>query len=264
MGRIVIWIVGLALLSVVYAAAIHFQVGKIESDLEGRSNFALQNISWANVVIDGRDVLIEGIPPNIESIAIAKKAVSSVWGVRKIECQCMVNPRTATETERPSIDTPSPTTKENALAINTSQPLLPSENPDLAHEIQGQEKNTKQQCQSNIGKLLKENSVEFPTGSSRISPESFTLLNDLVTTILECSETRVKVSGHTDNIGEAEKNSALSLDRAEAVKLFFQKAGIPQHRLRAVGYGDSSPIDDNNTEEGRRRNRRIEIDLTTP
>ncbi len=272
MGRIAVWIVGLVLLSIVYVTAIHFQVDKIESDLKDRSTLALQNISWAKVIIDGRDVLIEGISPNTESIAIAKKAISSVWGVRKIECQCTINP-SAHESKRPSIETPKlPDTNKNSEVIkysevvNDEQPTIITSNPDLtpATPVIDTAKTSEQECQNNIGKFLKENSVEFPTGSSRISPESFTLLNELISITLDCPETRIKIAGHTDNIGESEKNSALSLDRAEAVKLFFQKAGVPHHRIRAVGYGDSSPIDNNNTKKGRRRNRRIEIHLTTP
>ncbi|NME72253.1 OmpA family protein [Flammeovirga aprica] len=71
----------------------------------------------------------------------------------------------------------------------------------------------------------------------------------------------VEISGHTDNIGSQEYNLDLSQKRAEAVTNYLIKNGIDASRLKAVGYGEKKPIADNNTELGRKENRRIEFEI---
>ena len=67
------------------------------------------------------------------------------------------------------------------------------------------------------------------------------------------------IEGHTDDVGTAEDNLKLSQARAEAVKKFFVASGIETSRLQASGFGESSPKDSNNTDQGRASNRRTEF-----
>ena len=69
----------------------------------------------------------------------------------------------------------------------------------------------------------------------------------------------ILVEGHTDNVGNNKSNDALSLARAESVKKYLVTKGIESRRIKTKGYGKRKPIGDNNTEEGRRLNRRTEI-----
>ena len=70
---------------------------------------------------------------------------------------------------------------------------------------------------------------------------------------------RVEVAGHTDNAGSPEANQRLSQERAQAVMAALVGRGIKADRLTAKGYGQTTPIADNRTEEGRAKNRRVEL-----
>ena len=70
---------------------------------------------------------------------------------------------------------------------------------------------------------------------------------------------RVMITGYTDNVGEATDNSALSLQRAEAVREQLIAVGADPNKLQVTGAGEISPIADNNTDEGRAKNRRVEV-----
>ena len=105
--------------------------------------------------------------------------------------------------------------------------------------------------------------IEFDTGSASFKPASLAVLEEVLnqTAITNLS---VEIRGHTDNVGSSEANMALSKRRAEAVKAYFmQNAGsaFPENRIVTRGYGDTSPAADNSTEEGRRKNRRVQIFL---
>ena len=73
-----------------------------------------------------------------------------------------------------------------------------------------------------------------------------------------------RIEGHTDSTGSAELNQRLSQERAQSVMNYLIEKGIPSERMTSVGYGEDRPIADNNTREGRRTNRRVEIHGETP
>ena len=70
---------------------------------------------------------------------------------------------------------------------------------------------------------------------------------------------RVVITGHTDNVGGQKFNQTLSLKRAQAVKNWLVKKGIPSNRMRTVGRGQNEPVASNDTDEGRAENRRMEF-----
>jgi OOP family OmpA-OmpF porin len=69
---------------------------------------------------------------------------------------------------------------------------------------------------------------------------------------------KIEVAGHTDNVGSAKKNKALSQKRAESCRLYLVGKGVDASRIRAVGHGQARPVASNKTEDGRSKNRRIE------
>lgn len=101
--------------------------------------------------------------------------------------------------------------------------------------------------------------VYFDFGKATLRNESYKALNNLVEVLNVKSTMFIEISGHTDNIGRAEDNLNLSQKRANAVKDYLIKKGINSERLAAKGYGDTQPVDDNGTEEGRQKNRRTEV-----
>lgn len=100
--------------------------------------------------------------------------------------------------------------------------------------------------------------VNFDTGKATIRPESFSQLDAVVDFMVHKKSARVEISGHTDNVGNASANKALSEKRAQACRNYIVSKGIDKRRLDAVGFGDERPIAPNDTEEGRQKNRRIE------
>ncbi|MFP4131485.1 MAG: flagellar motor protein MotB [Thiohalospira sp.] len=106
----------------------------------------------------------------------------------------------------------------------------------------------------------------FDTGGADLNPEGNDLIGELVP-ILEATGRSISVEGHTDNrsIRSDDYNSNWDLSAARAVEVvdFLEGQGIPREQMRAVGYADTRPIDDNETAEGRARNRRVAIVLQT-
>lgn len=102
--------------------------------------------------------------------------------------------------------------------------------------------------------------ISFATGSSEIKPRYFRRLNALAQYIIENKRTG-EVAGYTDNVGDAAANQKLSEQRANALRDYLIKQGVPAEALIAVGYGQENPIADNSTEEGRTKNRRIEFNV---
>lgn len=102
--------------------------------------------------------------------------------------------------------------------------------------------------------------LEFEFGKASIKPTSFPSL-DRVAKLLVTKGFSLKLGGHTDNIGSAEKNMILSKDRAESVKQYLVTQGANPSRIEAVGYGANQPIASNKTAAGRQKNRRVEFTL---
>ena len=103
--------------------------------------------------------------------------------------------------------------------------------------------------------------INFEFGSANISASSTETLLDLYSSAITSEGLKLGIYGHTDNVGNPEANRALSLARAQAVKNFLVKKGIPAQRIEVQGFGEDEPIQDNNTEAGRAANRRVQIKL---
>jgi len=103
--------------------------------------------------------------------------------------------------------------------------------------------------------------VNFDFNSAKITAESYPILLDAVKTLLKNPNLIVEIQGYTDNIGSEQYNLKLSQRRAEAVRTYLISKGVSANRLRAVGYGESRPVADNKTAEGRAMNRRIEFKI---
>ncbi len=103
--------------------------------------------------------------------------------------------------------------------------------------------------------------INFTTGKAVITPESFPMLNEIVSILKEYTDYNLKIGGHTDNVGNADMNFKLSQARVDAVKTYLANQGVSLTRMEAVGYGSSKPIASNSSEAGRAKNRRVELEL---
>jgi len=101
--------------------------------------------------------------------------------------------------------------------------------------------------------------IQFDTGKATIQPASESVLGEIVKLLQQNPGLKLRVEGHTDNQGNAAANQALSEKRAQAVVAWLTAKGISASRLTAKGFGASKPVADNNTDEGRAKNRRVEL-----
>lgn len=101
--------------------------------------------------------------------------------------------------------------------------------------------------------------INFDTNKAVIKPESMPLVKQIVDLLKSQPALKVSVEGHTDNQGNAAANKTLSLDRAKAVMAAVAAEGIKADRMTAEGWGQEKPVADNRTEDGRAKNRRVEL-----
>lgn len=112
------------------------------------------------------------------------------------------------------------------------------------------------------GDVLILRGVNFEFDKSRLTPNAKTILDGVADELQAYPDVSIEVGGHTDSRGSDEYNQKLSEARAASVMGYFVSRGIADTRMTSVGYGETQPIADNATDEGREENRRVEIKLT--
>jgi OmpA-OmpF porin, OOP family len=113
------------------------------------------------------------------------------------------------------------------------------------------------QLQDRLDNVVSEKKVEFLPSSVSLTNDSYSILKQVAGVLLENPAINIEIQGHTDNVGPEESNKTISEWRAGEVREYLIHKGVAPERLTRVGYGSSRPIADNETEEGRKQNRRI-------
>ena len=101
--------------------------------------------------------------------------------------------------------------------------------------------------------------INFDTNKSDVKTEAEPVIKEIVKLLKVDPALKLSIEGHTDNAGSADSNRALSMNRAKSVMQAVVKQGIAVSRLSAQGFGQERPIADNRTEDGRAKNRRVEL-----
>ena len=101
--------------------------------------------------------------------------------------------------------------------------------------------------------------VFFVTGKASLQKESYPELNELAEAMAFKESLTIEISGYTDNVGDEAANQKLSEARANAVRSFLIRKGISSSRITAIGYGETRPVADNYTPDGRQKNRRTQV-----
>lgn len=101
--------------------------------------------------------------------------------------------------------------------------------------------------------------INFETRSAEVSNNATDVINEVADMMQKNPNIKIRLEGHTDNVGIADSNMAISERRAIAVMQAVIKKGIDPKRLSVKGWGDTHPLADNNTADSRARNRRVEI-----
>jgi outer membrane protein OmpA-like peptidoglycan-associated protein len=104
----------------------------------------------------------------------------------------------------------------------------------------------------------------FETNSDVIVESSFPSLNKLASLLINNPKYKLHLEGHTDNVGNDDKNMDLSKRRSASVKRYLATKGVQESRISTDGFGETRPVDTNDTEEGRHRNRRVEMNIIYP
>lgn len=116
-------------------------------------------------------------------------------------------------------------------------------------------------CQELVSELLVNGKINFASGKQEITTDSFELLQSIADIAKRCPKSSFEVAGHTDSTGNLEKNMSLSKARAQAVIDHLVSLKLSPTQFSAAGYGPNNPVADNDTAQGREKNRRIEFRL---
>lgn len=185
-------------------------------------------VTGVDVVADGREITLTGTVPTQEMRVRAGFIASALPGVRTVDNQLTVAP---------------PQT-----ALPSASPSTPPPAPPAATAVQEQ-----------ISKILLDKRIQFETAKDVLLPVSIPVLDEVASVLKRAPQLTVTIEGHTDNVGDADANRALSNARARAVVQWLGQHGIDQSRLHAEGFGPDRPVAPNTTLEGRARNRRVDI-----
>lgn len=170
-------------------------------------------------------------------------------GIRDIDDKCPEVPGPIENGGCPYADTD----KDGIIDLEDKCPLTPGVRENFGcPPISEKEKEVLKRAFDNL---------EFATGKAVIKTSSYDELDDLANLLKEKKEWKLLIEGHTDNVGKRESNLTLSKNRANAVKSYLVKKGVSSTRFVVKWYGPDKPIDTNDTEEGRQRNRRVEMTL---
>ncbi len=245
----------------------------IEKDISTRSQAALdhQNMSWANLSVDGRDITLTGTAPS-EAAKKAADQVVRIFGYNIIHNQLEIDPTSfdsarSNKIEKKTDQTDSDSNKSNqqikqplsdTVAItperiedNRSQKVRSNADKEA---IAGQAEN----CQSKFNQILK-TPIHFNSSSAVVRKSSYSVLNNIALTAKECTHFNLQIHGYTDSTGKAVLNKKLSQARANTIMKYLISKKIDDKRLTALGHGSNTPVASNRTEAGRNKNRRIEI-----
>jgi len=109
------------------------------------------------------------------------------------------------------------------------------------------------------GKVLRLDNLIFEVAKSKIDPDSYAELDLVVNMMTENKSMVIQLEGHTDYLGDPARNMKLSEQRVEAVKNYLVSKGVNKHRIKLKAFGGTMPLSRDNTPEGHRLNRRVEL-----
>lgn len=101
--------------------------------------------------------------------------------------------------------------------------------------------------------------ITFATGKANIVTDFYPVLNDVAKVLGRYEKTKLSIEGHTDSVGDAQYNQQLSIQRANSVASYLEGSGVMSARLQSIGFGEAQPIASNDSNEGRQKNRRVEL-----
>lgn len=188
-------------------------------------------VTGVDVTADGREITLSGTVPTQEMRVRAGFIASALPGVRTVDNRLTVAP-------------PEPAAAAPTTAAPSTTP------PPTASAADAQKQ---------ITRILLDKRIQFETAKDVLLPVSIPVLDEVANVLKGAPQLSVAIEGHTDNVGDAVANHALSEARARAVAQWLGQHGVDPSRLHAEGFGPDRPVAPNTTSEGRARNRRVDI-----
>jgi len=233
-----------------------------------------------NFMIFAQPIVIEGAVPNEKiKVEILAKAYS-IYGqqnvVDQIKVRQVTTPSDWINTVTKVINDDLKKVKQGNLTVNGTEIKLTGKlsNPEDIQTTQirfqsltpvsfrlNTQLSLNQAEQQIIDAALKNRIIEFESGSAILAASGVQILDEMAVALKRVGGKKVKILGHTDSSGDADKNIILSQQRADAVKTYLIHKNIPAESLSTEGLGSNKPVADNTTSEGRKKNRRIEFEV---
>ena len=147
---------------------------------------------------------------------------------------------------------------QNEQAIAATQEDLSQTKTQLGTEVSEAKRMARGKLLYQV--VLNNNNIRFGTDKAELTESGVSVVRDLLAKLkADNKNVYIEIEGHTDNTGDTKHNYNLGIERAEAVRRFMASEGIPLHRIGVISYGETMPIGDNNTADGRAMNRRVVI-----
>lgn len=231
-------------------------------------------------MIFAQPILIEGAVPNEKIKAEILAKAYSIYGqqnvVDQIQVRQVTTPSNWINTVTKVINDDLKKVKQGNLTVNGTEIKLTGKlsNPEDIQTTQvrfqsltpvnfrlNTQLSLNQAEQQIIDAALKNRIIEFESGSAILAASGVQILDEMAVVLKRVRGKKVKILGHTDSSGDADKNIILSQQRADAVKTYLIHKNIPAESLSTEGLGSNKPVADNTTSEGRKKNRRIEFEV---
>jgi len=231
-------------------------------------------------MIFAQPILIEGAVPNEKIKAEILAKAYSIYGqqnvVDQIQVRQVTTPSNWINTVTKVINDDLKKVKQGNLTVNGTEIKLTGKlsNPEDIQTTQvrfqsltpvnfrlNTQLSLNQAEQQIIDAALKNRIIEFESGSAILAASGVQILDEMAVVLKRVRGKKVKILGHTDSSGDADKNIILSQQRADAVKTYLIHKNIPAESLSTEGLGSNKPVADNTTVEGRKKNRRIEFEV---
>jgi OOP family OmpA-OmpF porin len=211
-----------------------------------------------SIIIDGRTVVVSGKVDGHRAKATVLEDIAPLTQAGlELEDRILAGPPSAIRSPKaPSKANPSPENSSLVMAPRPKAPSLPVV-PSLAAPLLA-EAPSSSELQKKLNEILSRSSIEFESKSTTMTPASLATLDQLIAQLRQAPRAAIEIGGHTDKYGEPEYNLQLSQRRADAVRRYFIKHGLPT-QFTAVGYGASRPLSVAESRAGLQRNRRIEL-----
>ncbi|WP_338723227.1 OmpA family protein [Devosia sp. XK-2] len=207
-------------------------------------------ISEGEVTFDGTSWMARGRGVNVASQAEAE----TVLGTALPRWSLALSSSTASEQVAPE-----PEARQADMALSGSE--APAEEAQPADASPVSAASNSGLCEASLAELSAHNAILFQSGAAIISAGASSELDAFAEALALCPGVPINVEGHTDSDGDDQRNLALSVARAEAVVNALIERGIAPERLYAIGYGETRPVADNATTDGKRQNRRIVVSI---